>query len=365
MLASLQQYESSLPLAYVSAAKQVIDGVDWKLVSDFLNTVSVMENRFPRRYETPNFVRPAQGDSGILPEDYLVWGNIWTQNYFPANWFQHKDDSTDEERSIELPSTAHIRAERIMNLGYRLFKLRCIDYNPMQRIWSPLAKPTAFEPLRGVELQYGNNNHNNADSIMDDASSFTTSMVSEDDEMDIIGVDEARPELRKGTKVVIDYEIVLISDVFARLLDQKGGELMIPQTEIRKLKRASKNDDADAKMAEKTLDDALKNSTIEIIDKTDDEEETLSDDPAGMSQESLVRATKHISDSLKLAEEPHEENTTLQNVVILSDDRKVHEHALMRGIRTIRSDDVRLGLPSPSPPSSPSTSGSEGSGVLL
>ena len=75
-------------------------------------------------------------------------------------------------------------------------KLRCVDYNPMQRIWSPLPKPKAFEPLRGVELQYGNNN---TDSIMDDASSFTTSMVSEDDEMDIIGVDEARPDLSRGT----------------------------------------------------------------------------------------------------------------------------------------------------------------------
>jgi hypothetical protein len=123
MLASLQQYESSLPLPYVSAAKHVIDEVPWKLVSDFLNTISVMENRYPRRYETPNFVRPSQGDSGILPEDYLVWGNIWTQNYFPANWFQQKDDNTDEERFIELSSTAHIRAERIMNIGYRLFKV--------------------------------------------------------------------------------------------------------------------------------------------------------------------------------------------------------------------------------------------------
>jgi hypothetical protein len=67
----------------------------------------------------------------------------------------------------------------------------------MQRIWSPLAKPKAYEPLRGVELQYGNNN--STDSIMDDASSFTTSMMSEDDEVDIIEVDEARPGLSRGT----------------------------------------------------------------------------------------------------------------------------------------------------------------------
>jgi hypothetical protein len=119
-------------------------------------------------------------------------------------------------------------------------------------------------------------------------------------------------------------------------------------------------------MAEKTLEDALNNSAIEVIAKTDDDEETLADDAPGVSQESLVRATKQVSDSLKQAEEEsHDQNTLPQNVVILSDDRKVHEHAQMRGIRTIRSDDVRLGLPSRSPSSSPSTSGSEGSGVLL
>jgi hypothetical protein len=119
-------------------------------------------------------------------------------------------------------------------------------------------------------------------------------------------------------------------------------------------------------MAEKTLEDALNNSAIEVIAKTDDDEETLADDAPGVSQESLVRATKQVSDSLKQAEEEsHDQNTLPQNVVILSDDRKVHEQAQMRGIRTIRSDDVRLGLPSRSPSSSPSTSGSEGSGVLL
>jgi hypothetical protein len=29
-------------------------------------------------------------------------------------------------------------------------------------------------------------------------------------------------------KVVIDFEIMLIGDVFTRLVEQKGGELMIP-----------------------------------------------------------------------------------------------------------------------------------------
>jgi hypothetical protein len=174
-------------------------------------------------------------------------------------------------------------------------------------------------------------------------------------------------------KLVIDCEIVL-SDVFTRLLKQKAGEILITQrgrtqrkiwaeanqttAEVTKLKRSSTDD---AKAAQRNMDDALKNEEIEIIDKTDSEEASA-DDATGIDQENLVMVT---SDHLKQDRSP---NTTLGNVVILSDDKKVHEQAHLRGIRTIRSDDVRLGLPtthspSPSPPSS--SSGSDGSLVVL
>jgi hypothetical protein len=93
-----------------------------------------------------------------------------------------------------------------MNLGYRLFtvcdsidtflttksvKLGWIDYK--MHAWTPLEEPKALGPLRGAEVQYGND----ADSVIDDGSSFTT--ASEDDEMDIISIDdESRPEFKKG-----------------------------------------------------------------------------------------------------------------------------------------------------------------------
>jgi hypothetical protein len=68
----------------------------------------------------------------------------------------------------------------------------------MQRIWSPLEKPMAYEPLRGQELQYGNNN---VDATMSDASSFTTLLMSDDDDdhVDQVGVEEPRPEFKPGT----------------------------------------------------------------------------------------------------------------------------------------------------------------------
>ena len=112
------------------------------------------------------------------------------------------------------------------------------------------------------------------------------------------------------------------------------------------------------------MDDALKNEEIEIIDKTDCEEAST-DDATGIDQENLVIATKQVSARLQQEKSPH---TVLGNVVILSDDKKVHEQAHLRGIRTIRSDDVRLGLPtthspSPSPPSSSSGSDDDGDHV--
>jgi hypothetical protein len=168
-------------------------------------------------------------------------------------------------------------------------------------------------------------------------------------------------------KLVIDCEIVL-SDVFTRLLKQKAGEILITRrgrtqrkmwaeanqttAEVTKLKGSSTDD---AKAAQRNMDDALKNEEIEIIDKTDSEEASA-DDATGMDQENLVMATKQVSDRL------------LGNVVILSDDKKVHEHAHLRGIRTIRSDDVRLGLPtthSPSPSLQSSSSGSDSSGYIV
>jgi hypothetical protein len=177
-------------------------------------------------------------------------------------------------------------------------------------------------------------------------------------------------------KLVIDCEIVL-SDVFTRLLKQKAGEILITRrgrtlrkmwaeanqstAEVTKLKRSSTDD---AKAAQRNMDDALKNDEIKLIGKTDSEEASA-DDATGIDQEDLVMVTKQISDHLKQDKSP---NTMLGNVVILSDDKKVHEQAYLRGIRTIRSDDVRLGLPithspSPSPPSS--SSGSDGSLVVL
>jgi hypothetical protein len=53
-----------------------------------------------------------------LPEDYLVRGLIWAQDYFPKKWFEREHDG--EERYLELASTVKNRMYRVLRLGYQL-----------------------------------------------------------------------------------------------------------------------------------------------------------------------------------------------------------------------------------------------------
>lgn len=65
-----------------------------------------------------------------LPEDYLVRGLIWAHDYFPTKWFERGYDE-EEERYLELASTARSRIERVLRLGFQLAKHnQWIAYEP-------------------------------------------------------------------------------------------------------------------------------------------------------------------------------------------------------------------------------------------
>jgi hypothetical protein len=67
----------------------------------------------------PGTVFPAeQADNLPLPEDYLIRGQIWSQWYFPQDWFAREHD--EEDRYLELASTIKSRTERVLHLGYHL-----------------------------------------------------------------------------------------------------------------------------------------------------------------------------------------------------------------------------------------------------
>ena len=56
------------------------------------------------------------GTGRQLPEDFVIRGLIWAQHYFPADFFGGQLVDEDE-RTLELPSHAALRAERCLWLG--------------------------------------------------------------------------------------------------------------------------------------------------------------------------------------------------------------------------------------------------------
>jgi hypothetical protein len=113
---------SSIP--YVS---HLVNSTPWTELVSFLNTLIKTENQknpsldintlltqsvFPGDHEAK------ERDELPLPEDWLIRGLVWAQEYLPTNWLERERD--EEERYLELASTAKSRTERVLRLGYRL-----------------------------------------------------------------------------------------------------------------------------------------------------------------------------------------------------------------------------------------------------
>jgi hypothetical protein len=127
MLAFLSSFASS---QYVS---DLIADAPWAELVAFLNTLVKTENQIQSQSQsqTSNMdallasdVFPGEGeraDELPLPEDYLVRGLIWADDYFPKTWFEREHD--EEERYLELASTVKNRMERVLRLGYAIAKV--------------------------------------------------------------------------------------------------------------------------------------------------------------------------------------------------------------------------------------------------
>ncbi|KAL5371330.1 hypothetical protein DPSP01_014338 [Paraphaeosphaeria sporulosa] len=109
------------------------DRAPWTELVSFLNTLLKSEHRSERILPGPIF--PAdRADSLPLPEDYLIRGQIWSQWYFPEEWFKREHD---EDRSLELASTVKLRTERVLQLGYALATVgRWISFDEQTRTFS-------------------------------------------------------------------------------------------------------------------------------------------------------------------------------------------------------------------------------------
>lgn len=95
-----------------------------KELCEFLNTL-ITSGPVDPLYESDSFIRPQEGEQIPLPEDYLIRGQVWSQDYLSADLFK-SSDSENEEKNIEHASTVRMRADRVLNLGYRLAQVYLI-----------------------------------------------------------------------------------------------------------------------------------------------------------------------------------------------------------------------------------------------
>lgn len=111
-------------LAAVEKAMIYVENdVPWGGICSFLNnTLAKLDNLNPRamtRLMAEPFPKFDNGIGRPLPEEFAIRGQLYTRGYFPDSLF--KDAKIDdEERSLELPSMAAPRTERILWLGFRI-----------------------------------------------------------------------------------------------------------------------------------------------------------------------------------------------------------------------------------------------------
>jgi hypothetical protein len=102
--------------ASIKYVAHLIDQAPWADITSSLNTLLKAER--PEPLMTAPVFPVDRADNLPLPEDYLMRGQIWSQWYFPENWFMLEHD--EEDRYLELASTIKSRTERILHLGYHL-----------------------------------------------------------------------------------------------------------------------------------------------------------------------------------------------------------------------------------------------------
>ncbi|KAG5921653.1 hypothetical protein E4U42_005777 [Claviceps africana] len=99
-----------------AALKLLDDRFPWHFVAVYLNHM-LETSEFPPRIDTMAFPGPEKQEAPRpLPEDYAMHGLIYTEDYFPANWFDN-DKIEEDEKYIERPSTMLYRRERVLWIG--------------------------------------------------------------------------------------------------------------------------------------------------------------------------------------------------------------------------------------------------------
>lgn len=99
--------------------KHIEVAVPWRKLATFLNTLILSETDL-QPVESDNF--PIIEEKKHMPEDFLIRGQLWSQQYYPEGFFD-KAPTEDDGRSIEYPSLSTTRTCRCLWLGVRLAKV--------------------------------------------------------------------------------------------------------------------------------------------------------------------------------------------------------------------------------------------------
>ncbi|KFA69688.1 hypothetical protein S40285_05918 [Stachybotrys chlorohalonatus IBT 40285] len=110
-------YMAALP----TAMTHLEDHFPWKLTEVMLNLL-IKSSKF-RPTDGLDFPRQLEDESPRpLPEDFAMRGLLYTEDYFPNDWFSN-DKIEEDERYFELASMIEERQERIIWLGRMIEKL--------------------------------------------------------------------------------------------------------------------------------------------------------------------------------------------------------------------------------------------------
>ena len=115
----------------------------WHSLTVMLNTLLVPYGT-PDRIENSSFPFPVKDDVRPFIEDFAMRGILWSDGYYPDQWFSN-DKIDDEEKYLEVASMTDDRKERILWLACRLANAGSwIYYNRDSRQFStsPIEEPT-------------------------------------------------------------------------------------------------------------------------------------------------------------------------------------------------------------------------------
>ncbi|KAF4447843.1 hypothetical protein F53441_8648 [Fusarium austroafricanum] len=103
---------------YPAAISHLEDKYPWKLTAIMLNTLLLS---CESGYQVQSHFRLPEKDQlpRPLPEDFAMRGLLYSEDYFPGDWFRN-DKIDEDEKYFELPSVSEERKDRILSLGCKI-----------------------------------------------------------------------------------------------------------------------------------------------------------------------------------------------------------------------------------------------------